>query len=138
MDEVCKDPCGLWVSQWARRILWLVARQETVIQKGIVAPDADLTGVLEMYAANDLELLAGDQCILSITVLLVDHLLVGLHVPIVVVLVFDRGFVKDLRGANVVAASKAGEKEFWRSWLRLGNGRGLLWVRCQGSADVLK
>jgi hypothetical protein len=91
-----------------------------------------------VYAANDLELLAGDQRILSVTVFLVDHLFVGLHVPIIVVLVFDRGFVKGLRGANVVAASKAGEKKFWRFWLRLGNGRGLLWVRCQGSAGVLK
>jgi hypothetical protein len=125
MDEVRKHSCSLWVSQWARCILWLITRQETVIQKGIIAPDADLTGVLKVYAANNLKLLAGNQRVLSVTVLSIDHLFVGLHVPIVIVLVFDRGLVKDLRGADMVAASEAGEKEPRGFWLRLGNGRSL-------------
>lgn len=138
VDEMCKDSCGLWVSQWARRIFWLITRQETLIQKSIIAPDANLTRVLEVYTANDLKLLASHQRVLSITVFSIGHLFIRLHVPIIIVLVLDRGLVEDLRWADIVAASEASEKEPWRFWLRLDNGGSLLWVWCQGLAKVLK
>jgi hypothetical protein len=113
MDKVRKDASCLWVSQWARCVLWLVLRQKTVVQERVVTSDAKLAGVLKVYATDDIELLAGDHCVLSVSIFLINHLPVRLDIPVIVVFVFDRGFVKDLRWADMVAASESTEKKSW-------------------------
>lgn len=60
-----------------------------------------------MYTPNEFEFLARHHCVLSVSVFPVNHLLVRLHIPVVVIFVFDRSLVKNLRGADMVVARKA-------------------------------
>jgi hypothetical protein len=111
MDEMRKDPGCLRVSQWACSILRFVSRQETIIQECVIAPDTELTKVFEVYATDDLELFTCNHCVLSI--ISIDHLIVRLHVPIIIVFVFDRSFIENLRYIDVVVPSEATEKSSW-------------------------
>lgn len=111
MYEVRKDSGCLWIPQWARSVFRFVSCQETIVQECVVASDAKFTGVFEVYATDDFELLARHHRVLPIPVFSVKHLLVRLYIPVIVVFVFDRGFVEDISGADVIVASEAAEKE---------------------------
>lgn len=99
-----EDSGCLWVPQRTCCVLRLVSSQEAIIQERIVAPDAKLVGILKVDTANEFELFARNHGVLS--VLAIDHLIIGLDVPIVVIFVFDRGLVEDLCRTDVIVAGE--------------------------------
>src|SRR4051812_17303990 len=101
-----KHSCGLWITQWVRRVLGLVVRQQPIVQKRIVPSDTQLVEVFQVYATDVVELLAREQGILIISRVQVEHDLVRLYVPVIIVFVFDRCFVKHLSWTNVIFATK--------------------------------
>jgi hypothetical protein len=58
MDIMRKHTRSLVIPQWARRILRLIVRQKTFVQKRIVPSDPKLIRVLQMNLPDDVELLA--------------------------------------------------------------------------------
>jgi hypothetical protein len=122
MDIVSKDTCCFDVSQGACSVLWLVMRQEPLVYERVVSSDCKLIGVLEVYATHYLKFLAVHHCVLVILVFDVKHFFVRLHVPVIIVFVFNRGIVKDLSGTDMVVASEATQKKLWLTllWFRYG------------------
>lgn len=127
MDEVRKDSCCLGVPQRTCSILRFVSCQKTIIQERIITPDTELVDVLKVYASNDLKLLTCNHGVLVVSFFSIEHFFVRLHVPIIIVFVFDRGFVENLGWADVVVASESTEMQSCFSDLRLRDGRGHSW-----------
>lgn len=109
MNEVRKHSGCLWVSQRARCVLWLVPCQQPVVQECIITPDTELAEILKVYATDDRKLFACNHRVFIVPVLSVEHLFVRLHIPIVIIFVFNRGLVEDFRWADVVVTSKPSE-----------------------------
>lgn len=105
MNEMCEDSGCFWIPQRTCCILRLVLRQETIIQECIIASDTDLTGVFEMNTANKLELFVCHHGVLF--VFAVDHFVVRLHIPVIIVFILDRGLIEYLRWTDMVVASKS-------------------------------
>lgn len=100
---------GLDVSQGTGGILRLVISQEAIVQKCIVSSNAELVRVFEVYPPNDVELLARKHFILVALIVGVQHLLVRLNVPVIVVFVFHCGFVEHLSRTDMIVATKTVE-----------------------------
>jgi hypothetical protein len=63
-----------------------------------------------MYAPYNAKFFARKHCIVVPHVLRVEHFFIRLYIPIVVVLIFDRGFVKDLSGADMIVACETSQQ----------------------------
>ena len=84
-----------------------------------------------MYAPNSTEFPAREESILILAGLRINHILVRLHVPVVVIFKLYRRFVKHLRRAEVIFATESAQKQLCRRLGGLHVGFDGLW--CVGS-----
>jgi hypothetical protein len=127
MDIVSKDTRCFDVPQGACSVLRFVMSQEPLVDERVVSSNCKLIGVLEVYATHYLKFFAFHHCVPIILVFDVKHFFVRLHVPVIVVFVFDRGIVKDLSGTDMVIASETTQKQLWLTSLCLRYGYWLFW-----------
>lgn len=108
---MCKDSSSLWVTQRACRVFGSVVRQQSIIQEGVIAPDSELVKVLQVDTTDLVKLSACEQGVLVLVGFSVNHILIRMHVPIIVVFEFHGRFVEHLCRTDMILAAKAAEEQ---------------------------
>jgi len=106
MDIMGENARDLEIPQGACGILGFIICQETFVDESIMSPDCKLIGMLIVYTTDDVELLACKHIVSVVPILRVEHFLVRLNIPIVIILNFNRCFIEDLSWANVIDAAE--------------------------------